>query len=48
MDGPHGNHFVLYDYLAFPSPGTWRLDVALRRTDGFDVRVTYYVHIEGA
>jgi len=45
MDGPHGSHLVLYDSLLFPSPGTWRMDLLIQRTDGFDVRYTFYAVI---
>ena len=47
FDGPHGNHFFT-TALVFAKAGTWRLDVLARRTDGFDVRVSFSVQIKEA
>ncbi len=48
MDGPHGaNHFIANNVSALSRPGLWRIDLLLTRSDGFDIRVTFYVPISG-
>lgn len=47
LEGPHANHFF-NETPAMSQPGTWRVDVGIQRSDGFDIRVTFYINIREA
>ncbi|HEX9708747.1 MAG TPA: CopD family protein [Candidatus Thermoplasmatota archaeon] len=44
MSGPHDNHYFV-NTTAISSPGQWRVDIAIQRTDGFDITATFHVNI---